>query len=586
MDRVTLSTPSRQSPMPTGNGFGFATFDRGALRGFHPHPYRFARQNPRDPFADGPETPTLVKRLAWRGSKGAAEYRAQSQVIDAGDQHFFMPFGVERSVLVTYCDERRRLDVEWAHRKADERIETMAGRKVRVVTFTDISQTAALVPLGDRAFALLSVDDPKELPAAVEDLVRWQGGDPAEALADREVHDLDGWRATPPARLSADERKVWRQSETIMRMAQIREPGGHARGLIDASLPSGEWFIPWVRDMSYATVALARMGHQEEARRALDAWLEARPMGVNRDRVRGSDYQVSTVRYNGDGSEMADRSGLDNPNVELDSWGLALWAMGEYMRKYDDRAWLASPTWRGTVYENMRDHVARPLMENLDAYGDGLIVAADTSIWEQNDLPPLHYASSTITAIRGLRDFAAIAEKAGDAPTAAEVRKTVEKLERGFEQAFVRDGRIHGVLGDSPKNDVDAAALEAVNFGVVSDRSVVDATLSSMDVLAEPPGGWRRVTGDTPYEKHEFLWSDFEMARARLRLGQKEAAQGIVDRTTDRSVHDHGLIPEMYVSVPDDEFPGKIGDPTGAIPMVGYGAGLYTMYMLDREERG
>jgi len=39
------------------------------------------------------------------------------------------------------------------------------------------------------------------------------------------------------------------------------------------------WFTPWVRDMAFASVALARMGHREEAREALLAYFNARPTG-------------------------------------------------------------------------------------------------------------------------------------------------------------------------------------------------------------------------------------------------------------------------------------------------------------------
>jgi hypothetical protein len=47
---------------------------------------------------------------------------------------------------------------------------------------------------------------------------------------------------------------------------------------------------------------------------------------------------------------------------------------------------------------------------------------------------------------------------------------------------------------------------------------------------------------------------------------------------------DNNIIPEMYVAVPCSLFPGKIGDPTGALPMVGYGAGEYILRILQREE--
>lgn len=591
-DVFERSSSPKRSPLTTGNGYGLAVFSHqeGAVTKFYAHPYKMMRQNPQNPYADGPRTPNLIARMAFEAPLAAtASYLHESNVVDAGGQRFFMPFGLGRSALIATSDAPAKLHIDWAQKVSSQQEREIAGRKVQVVRFKGIDDKVVVIPLDKRGsgVAIVGLESERDLEATVGDVVRWQGSAAPGALAAREASELDSWRAVPPPRLSGNELKLWRQSETVMRMAQIREPAGaerHAEGLLLASLPEGEWFIPWVRDMTYATVALTRMGHQAEARKALDAFLNAQPIGVNKALARGDDYQISTVRYNGDGSEMADQSGLDSPNVEFDSWGLALWSMGEYVRKYDDRAWLSSKTYRGTVYENMRDYIAKPMMDNLDVHGDGLIMGSDTSIWEQNDLPRMHYASSTITAIHGLRNFREIAARMGDQKTVATVDGKLALMQKGFEHAFVRDGRVRGTLESSPKNDMDAAVIEAVNFGVESDSSVVDATMKHMDALAEPSGGYRRVTGDTSYEKHEFLWSDFAMARAWLKRGQPAPAAQLVDRMVARSSADNYLIPEMYVSVPDDEFPGKIGDPTGAIPMVGYGAGLYTMYLLDRAE--
>jgi hypothetical protein len=55
-------------------------------------------------------------------------------------------------------------------------------------------------------------------------------------------------------------------------------------------------------------------------------------------------------------------------------------------------------------------------------------------------------------------------------------------------------------------------------------------------------------------------------------------------RIVGKAAADHNIIPEMYVAVPCDLFPGKIGDPTGAMPMVGYGAGAYVLHLLEREK--
>lgn len=602
----------RHSPVTTGNGFGFAVYsqDSKAITRFYAHPYRFMRQNPQHPYADGPSTPNLIKHLTWKhdaSGAGKAEYLQESNVIAVKDnsvqQFFYSPFGLKHNALITSVSGSTalpQLHIDWAPRVASEEMKVLSGRKVKIVKFKDIGDTVAIVPIepharpgershliGSSAYAVISVEKKADVPGAVADVVAWQGGADPGSLVSREVSDLDSWRKPPVAGLSVDELKLWRQSETIMRMAQIREPareGHYGEGLILASLPDGEWYIPWARDMSYATVALAKMGHQEEARKALDAYLGARPMGVNKHLAKNDDYQISTVRYNGDGSENADSSGENSPNIELDSWGFALWSMGEYMRKYDDEAWLKSQTYRGTVYENMRDFIAKPLMDNLDPHQGGLIVGKDTSIWEQNDLPRMHYAASTIAAISGLQEFASIADTMGDSPTVKAVNDKIALLQKGFDAAFVKGGRIHGILENSPKNDTDAAIIEAINSGIETDPAVIDNTLASMSLLAEPPGGYRRVTGDTSYELHEFLWSDFAMARAFLKAGRLAEAQKLESQIVDRSKRDNNLIPEMYVSVPDEGFPGNVGDPTGAIPMVGYGAGLFSIYLMDRAE--
>ena len=56
----------------------------------------------------------------------------------------------------------------------------------------------------------------------------------------------------------------------------------------------------------------------------------------------------------------------------------------------------------------------------------------------------------------------------------------------------------------------------------------------------------------------------------------------MLQRIVDKAALDHNIIPEMYVALPCKLFPGKIGDPTGALPMVGYGAGAYILHLLER----
>jgi GH15 family glucan-1,4-alpha-glucosidase len=104
-------------------------------------------------------------------------------------------------------------------------------------------------------------------------------------------------------------------------------------------------------------------------------------------------------------------------------------------------------------------------------------------------------------------------------------------------------------------------------------------------------GGYRRVRGTYTdpaifeywYEQEEFLFVDFSLAEVYRRQGRNAEAAAILKRIVLKAAADHNIIPEMYVAVPCRLFPGKMGDPTGALPMVGYGAGEYVLHVLERE---
>ena len=119
--------------------------------------------------------------------------------------------------------------------------------------------------------------------------------------------------------------------------------------------------------MAYALVAFVRMGHQAEARAGLLAYFNARPTGKMRAQTAGADYQISVVRYFGDGSEEPFFTEEGATNIEFDDWGLALWALGEYERKFNDNALLQAATWRGPLYQSARDFVVSPLLKNTES---------------------------------------------------------------------------------------------------------------------------------------------------------------------------------------------------------------------------
>jgi GH15 family glucan-1,4-alpha-glucosidase len=197
-------------------------------------------------------------------------------------------------------------------------------------------------------------------------------------------------------------------------------------------------------------------------------------------------------------------------------------------------------------------------------------------------------------AIVGLGAFAEVARQAGDEPARTAALADRARLQKGFDAAFIRDGRLYGTLEPGVKNAIDGALLPIVNFGIVSDGAVIADTVDRMEQLKVASGGYRRVrsTYTDPaifeywYERQEFLFVDLALAELYRRLGRKAEADAMLSRIVDKAAADHNIIPEMYVALPCKLFPGRIGDSTGALPMVGYGAGAYILHLIERERAG
>lgn len=623
---LLASIPALASNLVTGNGFGFAVTEpnSAAITRFYTHPYSFMRPDPVNALSEGVPTPELIKTLRWGAGtsrEATAEYENDSQVIhmhsDAGEGYAYMPFSLRMPALIVEwgpaagADAGQGWQVEWSHRVLSRLAVPRMGSGAMHLRFEGVEESLLLIPIGarqgcaaggeqllcgNRAWALVAVERPDELDAAIREFRAWRGDTDAAGLRLREIREVEQWRVHPPVHFANErERHLWRQSEVMLRIAQCREenrPGRYGNGLIVASLPDGAWFTPWVRDMAWATVALARMGHRAEARAAVLAYFNARPTGKMRAETNGADYQISVVRYFGDGAEEPFFTEEGATNIEFDDWGEALWALDEYLKQYDDAELLRTVTHRGSVYASARDFVVKPLVANLEAYGGGEIVKMDTSIWEEHQKDQKHFAFSTAAAIVGLRSFAEMAQRAGDEAGRDETLRHVALLEKGFAAAFIRGGKLHGTLEEGVKNDIDGALLAIINLGVVKDRAVIDDVLERMELLKVASGGYRRVRGTYTdpaiyeywYEQEEFVFVDLSRAELQWRLGQKAAADAAFERVVDKAAADHNIIPEMYVAVPCKLFPGKIGDPTGALPMVGYGAGAYILEMMEREE--
>ncbi|MBI4704583.1 MAG: hypothetical protein HY744_26060 [Deltaproteobacteria bacterium] len=443
---------------------------------------------------------------------------------------------------------------------------------------------------GWMAFGIGFVEDGAGAASAAKKIAQWGAGRSPQQILDDAKAEWEAWRKPPGADVALCtelEKQLWRQSEAVLRMGQVREPYSSTRknnGMVLASLPPGEWHSGWVRDATYAVVALARSGHYDEARAALDFFLNAEPVGKFKSYVSNQDYRISVVRYFGNGEEEADYSGQPSPNVEIDGWGMVLWAARQYVAASGDAAWLSSKTKLGpSVYEALSQGVAKPLEANLESNG---IVKADSSIWEVHDDNKRHYAYTTMAAARGFCDMASLAKSAGRDADAGAFQLLSAKVKSVFLASFVdAQGALGGSLEELEMNQaLDGAVAEAFTWNILDDFGASSptavATLEALGKLRVESGGFKRNDdGQSSYDNNEWILVDLRIANALRRHGRGDEADGYIAQIIDKASANFLLLPELYNAVAAD---GAIGRYAGSIPMVGYGGGAYIITMLDR----
>jgi GH15 family glucan-1,4-alpha-glucosidase len=446
------------------------------------------------------------------------------------------------------------------------------------------------------AVGMQYIDDTSKAQETADGFKAWANGRGGQQILDDAKTEFETWRVKPPEaiQLGDEERKVWRQSETVLRMGQVREPNTNERrnhGMMLASLPHGEWHSGWVRDGMYAIVALARSGHAKETKDALDFLLNAAPVsGKYSNWFSIPSYRISTVRYFGTGEEDADFSGQSTPNIEVDGWGMMMWAARQYVDATGDIEWLNSKTSLQpdkTVYQVLVEGVANPLESYLEPTG---IVKKDSSIWEVHQGNARHFAYTTLAAARGFCDMAALARRAGNDADAEKYKTLSGTVVGGFgsyfkdaNNAFVGSGSGEGKTAAR----IDASVVEVFTWNIVKDytKPYVAPTFGVLDQLKVVSGGYKRNDeGQSSYDNHEWILVDLRMSDALRRRGDADSigrADELVKTIVDKAAVNFYLIPELYSAVSSD---APIGSYHGSIPMVGYGAGAFILTMFDRQQ--
>ena len=326
------------------------------------------------------------------------------------------------------------------------------------------------------------------------------------------------WLTPAPAGASTLEAALALQSQVMLRMGQVTEAGA-ANGQILASIAPGQWNISWVRDMAYSVVALIRSHHYAEAKAAIAFQMGATTGGYQS--YVGFPYQISVVRYYGNGTEWSD-SNTNGPNIEFDGFGLFLWELDEYVKASSDTTSLA--TWWPTV----KAKVADTLVSLQEPTG---LIAPDSSIWEAHwNGQQRHFAYTTIAAANGLcaaGDLATAAEDPNDAMTylaaGQKARDALLPNLRGVDGGLVQSTEALA----AGSGFLDAATIEAIDFGLIDPtRHTSTATLADIEAGLVPQSGrgFMRSDAGDDYSSHEWVFVDFRAERA-LELHGDAAAQ-------------------------------------------------------------
>ena len=244
------------------------------------------------------------------------------------------------------------------------------------------------------------------------------GGKTRRAALHRRCSPSSRRGASRPRRACrATETAIWRQAETVLRMGQIREPytdspRRHNNGMILASLPPGGWHTGWVRDATYAVVALARSGHADEAKLALDFFLNADagryPSFVGEPAV--PDQHGPLLRRRPGGGRLLGLADAQHRDRRLGARSCG--PRASYVDASARHRVARSRSRRRATPSTTRSRAASPSRSSRTSSRSGMAIA-DASIWEVHWGNRQHFLYTTATAARGLCDMATLARRAG-----------------------------------------------------------------------------------------------------------------------------------------------------------------------------
>lgn len=397
-----------------------------------------------------------------------------------------------------------------------------------------------------------------------------------------ELKFWDDWHSKTriPSGLRKEQVELYKQSLAFIKMGQVREEG-RGFGQVLASLTTGNWNIAWVRDGVYSIVALVRAGHYEEAKNALKFFLEA-DTGYYKNYVFdgkdwgiGVDYKISVCRYYGSGREESDDNG-NGVNIEIDGFGMFLWAFSEYINSTGDKEFLDK------YFEIVDNLIVYPIIYNIDTNLN--VIRPESGPWERHIRDngydgAKRFTYTTVMAIKGLKEIHNIYKKYNK-NSSYDIEGSINLLLKGLNEYLVDKERNilvgsyeHFIQRGYP-GYIDGAVVEAINFGFVSKVIATNTLLAFENFLKiKNRDGYRRNLDGGWYDNQEWVIINLRVASAYKKLGNISKANGLISRIENRALKAFYKIPELF-DEKDDSF-------KGAVPMLGFGAGAYVLYFFD-----
>lgn len=382
-------------------------------------------------------------------------------------------------------------------------------------------------------------------------------------------------RAHFPKKLTAEQRNVYEQSIAVLKMAQVSQSEIFlkGRGQMLASLPPGVWSICWLRDGMYALLGLNSAGLFDEAKKLLtfyltaDAgyyknfvWKDGKDYGV------GVDYQISVTRYFGIGKEESDFND-QGPNIELDGFGFFLYTFSDYINRSGDKKFF------NDYNKLVSEKVADALIHCIDKND---LIRIDSGPWERH-LPGKQYAYTSMTAAAGLKAYAELLKKMG--MKSEKYFEASKRITKGIKNNLMVAGKYLKGNAEGKVNSeyefYDTGIIEAFGLGVLADKKFFNSNMKEYDkaIRIASDRGFSRVNGVDSYDINEWIMIDLRTASSYCKFGEKEKAKSLIDWVTAQANYNFNLIPELY------DFNKATYD--GAVPMVGFGAGVYLKTIND-----